>query len=238
MTGQEYGTRVAGAMERATRRERREIAGELAAHVEDRTEALAAEGWTLREAEDRAVKAMGDPVEIARALDEQLSPLWLWVGRLGKMWALGAALALVVVLAAEARGLGGWFWARWYPQGFHPELPAAGVERQTLEWRETLPSGDVLYVYRLERGPAEGFAWVYYTLYDPVPLGKVGMSAAFFLEFQGEDRSLGRGDGGSPYYRQGVQGVKLLPGQETLKLWYDRYGEDFEREIPLGEVGS
>lgn len=237
MTGQEYGTRVAGAMKRATRRERREITRELADHVEDRAGALAAEGCTLREAENRAVEAMGDPGEIARALDEQLSPLWLWIGRLGRLWALGAALALAVTLGAEARGLGGWFWARWYPQGFHPELPAAGVERQTLEWRETLPSGDVLYVYRLERGPAEGVARVYYTLYDPVPLGKVGMSTAFFLEFQGEDGALGSGNEGSPYYRQGVRGVKLLPGQETLRLRYDRYGEDFEREIPLGEAG-
>lgn len=234
MTGQEYGDRVAWAMHRATRQERREIARELADHVEDRAGALAAEGCTLREAENRAVEVMGDPEEVARALDKQLSPLWLYVGRLARLWALGAALALLVVLAAEARGLGGWVWARWYPQGFHQALPADGMERWTLDWRATLPGGDVLWVYRLDVD-REGRAGVaYYTVYDPVPFGKVGEDVDFYLKFQGEQPV--RRSWGSPYYRQGTLNLTLGPRQETMKLWYDRYGEDLELEFPLGEV--
>lgn len=95
----------------------------------------------------------------------------------------------------------------------------------------------MLYVYRLERGPAEGAARIYYTLYDPVPFGKVGKSTAFYLEFRGMKQDLGGGGTGSPYYWQGVKDVVLWSGQETLELRYNRYGEDLELEIPLGEVG-
>lgn len=66
---------------RATAGERRAIRAELEGHVEDRTEVLEAAGYDRAEAQSRSLAALGDPAEIGRALNAQLSPFWLWLGR-------------------------------------------------------------------------------------------------------------------------------------------------------------
>lgn len=70
---------------------RRELLRELAGHIEDHQAELEAAGLSPQEAETRAVAAMGDPVEIGRALDRLYDPRW---------YALLRVLGWVVVLAA------------------------------------------------------------------------------------------------------------------------------------------
>ncbi len=66
----------------ATAAEREEVRRELEAHLEDRMEALLDLGWSLEETQAKAEEALGDPVEIGKALDGLYSPLWLWLDRL------------------------------------------------------------------------------------------------------------------------------------------------------------
>jgi len=102
-----YGAKVVGLMRRATRREREELARELNGHVADHALALEEAGQSPEGARQAAQAAMGEPGEIARALDAQLSPFWLWAGRLGRALALVFLCLLIVTLGARA-----WQWVR------------------------------------------------------------------------------------------------------------------------------
>lgn len=63
---------------RANRREMVVLLGELREHLEDKQGALMARGMEETQAAREAVAAMGDPAEIGRALNAQLSHLWLY----------------------------------------------------------------------------------------------------------------------------------------------------------------
>ena len=89
---------VLAACPRATKKERREIRRELADHLEDSALDMEERGYTREEARSRAVAAMGDPVEIGRQWNGQLSSLWLWVGRMCRV--LLAVLLAVALLPA------------------------------------------------------------------------------------------------------------------------------------------
>lgn len=74
---------------------RKELLRELAGHIEDRQAELEAAGLPPNEAEARAVAAMGDPVEIGRALDRLYDSRWYtllrvlsWVVGLTVVWTL------------------------------------------------------------------------------------------------------------------------------------------------------
>lgn len=74
---------------------RKELLRELADHIEDRQAELEAAGLPPNEAEAQAVAAMGDPVEIGRALDQLYDARWDtalrvlgWVVGLAAVWTL------------------------------------------------------------------------------------------------------------------------------------------------------
>lgn len=92
---------VIAAIPRATGKEEREIRQELLDHLEDHTLDMMERDWTREEAEARSVACMGDAAEIGKAWNAQLSPFWLWVGRLAKT--LTILLLLVALLPAVAR---------------------------------------------------------------------------------------------------------------------------------------
>ncbi len=105
MTGEEFIGVVLDHMPRATPRERRDVARELRDHLEDRAQALGEAG----------AEAMGDPAEIGETLNAQLSPFWLWLGRVAKALCVIAALGLVYSLFdrfcevwADVGRWGGW----------------------------------------------------------------------------------------------------------------------------------
>lgn len=80
---------------RATRAEREAITWELRDHVMDRAQALEETGCSPGDSIEKAVERMGDPEEIGRAFNEQLSPFWLWLGRASLL--LAAALCALVL---------------------------------------------------------------------------------------------------------------------------------------------
>ena len=79
------------------RPDRPAIERELADHMEDCLLDLERLGYPADEAEERVLRAMGDPVETGRALDREHAPLlgWLWVV---SRWLVGLA---VLILAAD-----------------------------------------------------------------------------------------------------------------------------------------
>ena len=95
---------VIAAIPRATRKEEQEIRQELLDHLEDHVLEMMERDWSEEEATVRAVACMGDPAEIGKAWNDQLSPFWLWVGRLAKTATI--LLLLIVLIPAIARGRG------------------------------------------------------------------------------------------------------------------------------------
>jgi len=94
-----YAQRVADLTRGATKREKRAIAREIEDHVTDHAEALEEQGVPPEEARARAEAAMGPAGEVAAALDAQLSPFWLWAGRLG--WLVAAVATWLFYLNVE-----------------------------------------------------------------------------------------------------------------------------------------
>lgn len=69
-------------LKHATDAERESVRRELEAHLEDHMEVLLDLGRTPEEAREQAEEALGDPVELGKALDSLYDPLWLWLDRL------------------------------------------------------------------------------------------------------------------------------------------------------------
>lgn len=75
--------------------DRKAVRRELAAHLEDRREALEAQGLERYEAERAATEAMGDPAAVAEELARIHTPYWGWLWRASR-W----VLAVIVLWAA------------------------------------------------------------------------------------------------------------------------------------------
>ena len=82
MEREEFCRRVIWQMKRATLREQDWVKAELMGHLEDHADALEQAGYDPEEARSRAVAAMGEPEEIGRALNAQLSVFWLLLSRI------------------------------------------------------------------------------------------------------------------------------------------------------------
>lgn len=72
--------------------DRKVVFEELAAHIQDRSDDLVTRGYTREEADERTLRAMGDPSEIGKQLDLVHKP-WL-----GWLWMVSRWLAIFAVL--------------------------------------------------------------------------------------------------------------------------------------------
>ena len=120
------------------RYDRREIRRELTEHLEDARDAAADRGEADPAA--AALAAMGDPVELGRALDREHKPLLGWIWRLSR-WALALAV-LVSVLPALNLGilLVGSAWEALFP----PYTDGTETHGEVL-WRMDLDQKDSFY---------------------------------------------------------------------------------------------
>lgn len=89
-----------------TRRARPMIEKEMEAHIEDQKCAFMAEGMTPFEAEQAAVREMGDPVEAGVALDRVHRPVMEWKVLLGVlcMSLTGFVVQIIVIMTAHPSG--------------------------------------------------------------------------------------------------------------------------------------
>ena len=84
------------------RPDRETIRQELLAHLEDSAADWERRGETPKEAEQRALEAMGDPVAVGRALDQAHKPWLGWLWRLSQWMLLGmTAMALMAVFSGS-----------------------------------------------------------------------------------------------------------------------------------------
>jgi len=95
MLGDDFLYTVLSHLPRATLKEMKDIEQELRNHLEDAAELWERAGYSPEAAEAEAVKAMGDPAEIGRALNAQFSPFWLWLKRGAQAVCAVAAVGIV-----------------------------------------------------------------------------------------------------------------------------------------------
>ncbi|MEL4862077.1 permease prefix domain 1-containing protein [Pseudoflavonifractor phocaeensis] len=229
---------------RATPKEREALRRELEGHVEDHVLDLEAAGCDTELAEARAVAAMGDPEEIGRALNAQLSPFWLWAGRGCK--AAVALLCLVQLAGGSFFGLSRENVRRW-------EVWRAAQEEPWTLWTDWEPypvsnrldirtpiGNDVLYIYQVDVSPVEHMAAVKMVAYDMAGPGSVADFHRYLtVETQGgtpQEPVWGGWSGNMPWY---IRRIHYEPGDTYFTLHYDRFGERVSIDVPLfGEVGE
>lgn len=235
MTREEFCARVDGCLDRASRRERQAIRAELAAHMEDHAQALEEAGYAANEAMEQAVEAMGEPEEIGKALNSQLSIFWqvmIWVGTL--------LIVLVCVLTLESAYTR--YWSIYTRNSMARREPysskAPGEEYslcQDLEIRAPI-GNDELYVYWVGIDPEKNEASVTMCLYDQAPFGYVSRSAlhSVWLENQaGETFEYASGSTNMAVADRRFDSIPVEPTDTHLILRYEQYGEDLTLEVPL-----
>lgn len=127
------------------------IRAELAAHMEDRAEALAAQGLTLQEAAAGAIAAMGDPEELGRALDRLHSP---WLARVQR--AVHRLCMAALVLTALAALIGGReLWGTVATRTYSPEY----VDDRIVLWESSQRAEVTAGGYRVELGDIRLASW-------------------------------------------------------------------------------
>lgn len=198
---QEFCDQVLDRAPRATGREREAMRRELLDHLEDRALDMEARGWSTAEARQRAVACMGDPAEIGRAWDRQLSPLWLWVGRLARTAVV--LLLLLALLPAVARGRGVLLnlEARWGDLDGHRLGMGDAVQVWPLEERVEIGAYRLRFFQAALEAGAEGYGLrVRTAIYAADPLRDTSLIVLDGVEDSGWHTGGGSGYGGAVWY--------------------------------------
>ncbi|MGE9971779.1 permease prefix domain 1-containing protein [Candidatus Pseudoscillospira sp. SGI.172] len=234
MEREEFCRRVIWQMKRATLREQDWVKAELMGHLEDHADALEQAGYDPEEARSRAVAAMGEPEEIGRALNAQLSVFWLLLSRISTVCIMLLCLGLVGSLSAGYRVFQN-VQARVDPgSGLHG--PGEGYVRQKVDVRGAAGS-DILRVYWVDLSEEEALAEVHFCIYDENPFGRAANGTENSIRARAPDGTWnrygggGQGSDGAWYWR--LSDIPVEPGQTSLALRYDRFGEHMPLTIPL-----
>ena len=132
MDAKEFCTGVLTHIPRATAAERAAIRQELEEHLLDHREALMDQGVSAEEAEAQAVAAMGEAAAIGLQWNQQLSPMWLWVGRLCKVAVILLILGMLLPLGMKIYSLSQNLSARWSSE------PMDGWKETEALWSENV----------------------------------------------------------------------------------------------------
>lgn len=241
-----YTERVLAELHRVTAAERREIAEELDAHMEDHALALAALGYT--DADARAEACMGDPVALGRALNAQYRNWWLViVRRLAQAVCVYAAILLLLALPSGLAGTAENLTAR-FARDTEDAAFFTVEAAEAVDGRLTL-GDDVLRVTRVAVGTmaigGEETRAVCVTLraYDRLPWGALAdtlQASVTLVSPRGETSR----DLGAQYTEYGdartaarVQLLLPLASEDTaVVLRAARFGETAEQRLTLPEV--
>ena len=239
-TFDEYGKTVCRHVRHATGREKASIRAELTAHMEDHAQALLDGAFEEEHAYRVAVKAMGDPEEVGKALNREYPLRWLILSRVLWLGILLFALLILSVLFNGLRGVPGSLEARYHPMASHAqEITLPDVELTPVDIRQSLPNGDVFYVYASAVEYDERYGYIghiFAVTYNENPL-RTPLYTYWDLEYltsTPKEQMLVNGEAGARgnalYIHQELYTVQPI---EAVTIQYDRYGAAFTIELPL-----
>ncbi len=222
-------------LNRATEKEAASFLEELAAHLEDHTEALTESGWPVEEARNRAVEAMGDPAAIGRDWNAQLSRFWLWLKRICQGLLLLTVLTLIMPLLLSGSILVDNLTARFFPLKGGDYQLGSTQNAVWQEWEPILLDGGeyMISIYRIGLGKDENGAYICVSscVYNKNPLGPAPDNLLQSITVNG--RSGGGGgssSGGAAYWTNVIQVEPDIPSATLELSWY---GMELSTEIPL-----
>ena len=234
-----YGEAVCRQVRHATKREKAGIQKELADHLMDHTEALVAAGYTPQDAQDLALDAMGDPVQVGKSPGLAGAGLRA-VGGHGGLPAHTGVLWLDVVYRFDS-----WWDAKHDPLGtFQSSGSLNGSETDLppttlLDIKKELPGGSILHVYGVGAAAAPGdrketIVYLYAVCYHRMPFLHAAYLPDLTFSCHGHTTSaewrpnIGFFD---VVYR--LYPVYVPQDARKITLHYDHYGTRFALEIPL-----
>lgn len=242
---------------RATPAEQEEIRQELQDHLEDHCDQLMEHGFGLLEAKKRAVETMGDPEEIGRAWNSHLSPVWLWVGRLSKVFSI--VLILVMLWPLGVQLFGAWEnLAGRFDVKPHSRSASSNYEvfwSQDVDVRQEFGS-HIIRIYRVElsqntnvsndTSDAPGFyiplgeycVSIYMMSYAKNPFHNTMENILQNALCNGEDSPSGGGSGSGSGCTYWTASYPIEKGAETAQITLDLYDNHFSAEFELDWGGA
>ena len=231
---------------RATPQEQEEIHRELCSHLEDHRDMLLEHGADETEAKVKAVEAMGPAEEIGRAWNKQLSPVWLWIGRICKVAFVFVMLCAIMPAADQISGV-------WENLQVRTEVPESsrGPSGYQVFWEQELDirqefGEHIIRLHRVELGtiPQDENGEYYLQLYT-VSYPKNPFHNALKVDILGLGLLCngiewgGSGGGGSDLgfvrWRAGMLIEKDTP---VVEVKLEHMGNRFYAEIPLDWGGA
>ena len=242
MTDREFCQAVLAHIPRATAAERADIQRELLEHLADRREALEAGGLDEAAARERAVAAMGDAGEIGRQWNAQLSPLWLWVGRVCKTAAVLLMLGMLLPLGITLYSLSQNLTARWSGE------PMDGWRETDAPWSEKVdlraPFGDqMIRFFRVSLAEEpwtdmEGRSGAWQVELDVLAYAKNPLKPALSMNILRDITCNGAAGAGGGYGSQGVTAWSIRypieAGTPEAVFTLSCRGETASVTVPLG----
>lgn len=240
-----YGEAVCRQVRHATKREKAGIQKELADHLMDHTEALVAAGYTPQDAQDLALDAMGDPVQVGKELNHSYPLGWLVLAR-GLLVVMVVCLLTLVFYGSDVvYRFDSWWDAKHDPLGtFQSSGSLNGSETNLppttlLDIKKELPGGSILHVYGVGAAAAPGdrketIVYLYAVCYHRMPFLHAAYLPDLTFSCHGHTTSaewrpnIGFFD---VVYR--LYPVYVPQDTREITLHYDHYGTRFALEIPL-----
>ena len=231
---------------RATPQEQEEIRRELCSHLEDHRDLLLEHGADETEAKVKAVEAMGTAEEIGRAWNEQLSPVWLWVGRICKVAFVLVMLCAIFPVVAQISGV-------WENLQVRTEVPESsrGPSGYQVFWEQELDirqefGEHIIRLHRVELGTipndenGEYYIQVHTLSYPKNPFHNA-MNVDILmmgLHCNGVDCEGSGGGGSGPGFVRWMAGTYIEKDTPNVQVEFEHMGNRFYAEIPLDWGGA
>ena len=238
---QHYGETVCQFVSHATRKEKKAIQAELAAHMEDHALALLDSGYDQDHALATAVASMGDPEEVGKALNKEYPLLWLILSR----GALVVIVLLVLSLGSFARE--GFYGLRDTLQARIAPMDCPYLETESLTTLPPLAPVDLLHpigedsilsIFGIGLSAQEDGTYDAFVCAVNYPESIWGHSGLYAnkLEFSSNERGYEHVlffAGGSDKAMYAFYRIPELMFGNTLTAKYDHFGTAYTLDLPL-----
>lgn len=237
MDRREYCRQLTQELRHLTPNEVAAVRQELWDHMEDHAEMLREAGYSEAEANERAVEAMGDPVETGREIDKQYPPIWLWLSR------IAIAVIVVVCLLSVYNLLGLYGVRESLDVRMNPYREVDIPEEARIDYQMVV-GNDIVHFIGLvpyDDQTAIPNMKLYFDVYDKNILKPVDQNISnrfLYYTDSGYSYHLSGGGYSNGYLNRERRDIEIGAEDTYLTVVYDRFGRYVECTIDLTEVGK
>ena len=198
--------------------DRRAIAKELQAHMEDLYEDLLSQDIDEEQAAQLTVDYMGDSEELGKELNEVHHPLWGWIWLVTR-WMAGLCV-VTLVLWGIIQGI--YFGETYFRQIEHKSENGSKVQIEEIRYFD---DGTLEYTYHIHQNPWLGGG-----------LGRGGIDAEIYVGEEICHGNGGRFSSNSPFYEKGRNWSYDVPPEADRVVFFLGYEKEIEVSLTEGRV--